>query len=355
MAQLTDPIRIGSLALRNRLVMPPMVTFGLGDADGCPNDRVVAHYRRRAQGGPGLIIVESTCVLPAGRLCVGQLGLWEDRQIAGHRRVVEAIHAEGVPALVQLHHGGIMAGDGLGERVSASDAAYQGRTARAMTLEEIAGVRDAYVDAARRAAQAGYDGVELHGCHAYLLNQFASPRINRRDDAYGGSRDNRLRLMREIFERIRAEQPALTVTVRMGGAELDLDEGVAIAKFYERMGAMALSVSSGMDPVPEPPAGYPLGDLVYLASQIRRHVSAPVVAVGGLDTPEKARRVVAEGHGDLAAAGRALLADPDFARAALTGAPYTPCRRCASCLFLTDGRRCPAAQSRKESTHANCT
>lgn len=345
MAQLTDSIRIGSLELNNRLVMPPMVTFGQGDADGCPNEAVVAHYRRRAQAGPGLIIVESTCVLPAGRLCTGQLGLWEDRQIAGHRRVVEAIHAAGVPALVQLHHGGVMAGDGLGERVSASDLTWEGRSARAMTLEEIAGVRAAFTAAAARAARAGYDGVELHGCHAYLLNQFANPRINRREDAYGGCLDNRLRLMREIFEQIRAEQPGLIVTVRMGGADPDLDEGIAIARFYERMGAMALSVSSGMGPVPEPPAGYPFNGFVYMADQIRRHVQVPVIAVNGLDTPEKARQVVAGGHGDLAAVGRALLVDPDFPRAALGDAPYTPCRRCPSCLWLTDGRRCPAARA----------
>ena len=217
---LNEPIRIGTLTLKNRLVMPPMHT-GLTDA-GHVTDALVEYYHDRAAfSAPGLIIMEHCAVAADGRASDTQLLLSDDGMIAEHRRLTEAIHAGGSRAIAQLNHAG---SNGIDAPVSASAVvnprAQEQRFPRALTPEEMARIGDAYVAAARRAMQAGYDGVELHCAHAYLFNQFYSPLTNHREDAYGGSLENRLRFLLETYEKVRAALgDDVPVAVRLGGAD----------------------------------------------------------------------------------------------------------------------------------------
>ena len=202
------PLTLRGLTARNRMWLPPMCMYSVGARDGVATDWHVLHYATRAMGGFGTVIVEATAVTPNGRLSPYDLGLWDDGQIAGHRRIVEAIHAADSLAGVQLGHGGRKAGTppwrpdaAAGARtatiegwdaVGPSAIAYPKHAEpRALTEEEVRATTDAFVAAARRAVEAGYDVVELHGAHGYLIHEFLSPLSNTRTDAYGGSPEGR--------------------------------------------------------------------------------------------------------------------------------------------------------------------
>lgn len=175
------------LILKNRICVPPMVCFNWSDDSGLVTDRHVAHYQAIAKGGAGLIIQEATCISHEGRLADSQLGIWSDEHIPGLRRITEAVHKAGAPILVQLHHAGFMSiqTPALCPSPYEHDYKDQVRRGQEMSLEQIAATRQEFIEAARRAQKAGYDGVEIHGCHGYLLCQFMNRRVNRRSDAYG--------------------------------------------------------------------------------------------------------------------------------------------------------------------------
>ncbi len=208
MSMLFTPYEVGNLHLENRIVLPPMATFGHKPQAGAGfvADSTVAHYSEVAKSRPGLMIVESTAVQPKNPRGTEQLGIWCDAQIEGHRRIAEAIHAENVPCLLQIQTSGVT---GKNEpnpmTVSAYDSDMTGRyiKGRAMTVEEIHAVQARFVEAAVRAQQAGYDGVELRCTHGYFLCQTLSPLVNKRTDCYGGSLANRARIITEIAEEIR--------------------------------------------------------------------------------------------------------------------------------------------------------
>ncbi len=165
--KLTDPLALLQYQLKNRLVMPPMVSFGLGCSDGDVTARHIHHYLARARAGVGLIIVEATAVLPEGRLSPQELGLWRDEQIPGMAHIAEACHVGGALVLVQLHHAGPAVCQEAGPRVGPSDYEDASGRVQALNTEQIAVIRRAFTDAALRAKEAGFDGVELHGCHGY--------------------------------------------------------------------------------------------------------------------------------------------------------------------------------------------
>ena len=308
---LNEPIRIGTLTLKNRLVMPPMHT-GLTDA-GHVTDALVEYYHDRAAfSAPGLIIMEHCAVAADGRASDTQLLLSDDGMIAEHRRLTEAIHAGGSRAIAQLNHAG---SNGIDAPVSASAVvnprAQEQRFPRALTPEEMARIGDAYVAAARRAMQAGYDGVELHCAHAYLFNQFYSPLTNHREDAYGGSLENRLRFLLETYEKVRAALgDDVPVAVRLGGADYlpggsTEEDAVAAALLLEAAGVDLIDLSGGMCGFvlrDHPEAGY----FGSMSEKVRRAVHTPVLLTGGVQTVADAERLLAEGKADLIGVGRAL-------------------------------------------------
>ena len=344
---LTDvfrPITINGMTVRNRFVVPPMDT-GYGSEDHEVTDQLIAYWRRRAEGGMGLIIVEYTSVDPGGRCVPTQLGIYDDRFIPGFRRLTSAVHEEGAKIALQIHHGGARArpehSGGAIVAPSALPDAYVGVVPRELTIPEIEGLVEAFGQAARRAKEAGFDAVELHGAHGYLINEFLSPWFNRRTDAYGGTFEKRLRFALEVVERVRElVGPDFPVGFRVVGDELPLDSGLRledtqrIAERLEEAGVDLIHVSIGNVspslPVVLGPMAKDWGFNVYSAAAVKRVVDIPVIAVGRITDPVLADQIVRDGHADLVAMGRASLADPEFPRKAQEGR-LDEIRRCFGC------------------------
>ncbi len=325
-ARLFEPGSIGSLHLRNRLIHPPIVR-NFADGEGRVTPRYVAHLRRIAQGGVGAIIVEATFVAPGGKGFVHQLGIHTDQTVPGLRRLVAAVHAEGARIGIQLFHGGRQAS----QRVSGSQPVAPSPIAdpvvnempRELTVAEIRDIVDAFAAGARRAKRAGFDFIELHGAHGYLICQFLSPFSNHRTDQYGGTPENRLRFLDEVVDAVRGEVGAgFPVIVRLSGDEyvdggLGSDDTVAIARHLERRGIDALHISAGnyasfAKGVLISPMAIPDAPLVHLAVAVTKAVSIPVIAVNKIRTPALAEETLRDGAADFIALGRSLLADPDW-------------------------------------------
>jgi len=207
MAKAELPIKIGSYTLKNRITFAPTVKFDFTDDSGKANEKLVQHYTERAKGGCGLICVEATAVTPGGRFCKTHMGLWEDEQIAGHMEITEGCHKYGAVVIIQLNHTGYTANPECGPAIGPSAMkrnSFRGEyTTIEMSVDEIHAMQQSFVDAAIRAKKAGYDGVQLHGCHGYLINQFMAPSANVRTDEYGGTDENRARFASEIIRKIR--------------------------------------------------------------------------------------------------------------------------------------------------------
>jgi NADPH2 dehydrogenase len=355
---INTPIKIGSKTVRNRVTFAPTVKFGWTDDSGVAIERFARHYEDRARGGAGLICVEATCIDPNGRLAPSQLGLWDDSQIEGHRAIANACHNHGAVVIVQLHHGGYNTHPECGPSKGPSSVNWRDRTTEELTLAEITDTRDKFIEAAKRAKEAGYDGVQLHACHAYLLNQFVSPSVNLRTDEYGGSTTNRTRLACEIILGIRnACGKDFIVSARTTGAEPTLEEAWAIADAYIEAGVDYLQVSSGIGP---DDVAYP-DDLTYsriawLGVQMHAHVRGrvPVSVVNGILKPEQARFFVENGLADTIDSARALLADPTWAKAVTEGSGYAECRNCKICFWSPFmPHKCPAVAERSK-TDPDC-
>jgi 2,4-dienoyl-CoA reductase-like NADH-dependent reductase (Old Yellow Enzyme family)/thioredoxin reductase len=322
------PLQVGTLSLPNRVVMTT-VKLGYGSLDGEVNDRHVAFYRRRAQGGVGLLTTEPLFVRPDGRELPSQMGLHEDSLVVGLRRIVEAVHGAGGRIMAHLNHAGRAANPklvGEGNLLSASNVlcpANQG-SPRAMSPGDILSVAEAFGRAARRAGEAGFDALEIPFSHGYLIHQFLSPHTNRRDDTYGGSFPNRIRFGLEVLEKVRAEVgEALPVVVRMNAADyveggLELSDALRLAEALAEWGVDALSVTSGTMCESVPfclyPAGTPKAHLLPMAAEIRRASGVPVIVAGRIRSPDVARRALEMGQTDLIGLGRPFLADPDWVK-----------------------------------------
>ncbi|WP_136193499.1 NADH:flavin oxidoreductase/NADH oxidase [Actinomyces procaprae] len=336
---LLDSLTVRGLTARNRLWLPPMCMYSVTAEDGRPSNWHVLHYGTRAQGGFGTIIVEASAVTPEGRLSPNDLGLWDDAQVDGHRRIVEAIHAGGALAGVQLGHGGRKAGtppwrpDVEGARsgtlpgwelVAPSAAPYPGHAMpRALATEEIADSVRAFADAARRAVAAGYDVIELHGAHGYLIHQFLSPLSNTRTDAYGGSPEGRRRFPLEVVAAVREAIGDDTVLdIRLSATDwaeggLTGEDTAELSRQLVRAGVDVLHVSTGGNVPGKVPVGP--GYQVPFAAQVKQAVAglttpgggqAQVVAVGIIDSGLQAEQILVAGLADAVAAGRAALRDP---------------------------------------------
>lgn len=346
MNSLFDSITIKGQKIKNRIVLPPMVCFGWGDLDGMVSELHIEHYAKIAEGGAGLIIVEATCIDKEGKLCDEQLGIWDDKHIEGLSKIASAIKKNGALALIQIHHAGRQTPETVVDiAVSASGSIGGERAARALSVEEIKELQGRYADAALRAYKAGFDGIELHGAHGYLISQFLSPITNKRTDQYGGEIENRLRFALEVISQVKARVPKdFIIGYRMGGNEPTIENGVIIAKALERAGVDLLHVSGGISTElkPEVPEGFQFNWIVYAGTQVKKNVNIPVITVNDIRTPERAGYLIENGLADFTAIGKGQLSDPYWARHAQGNEPINPCLKCKRCNWYNDGRKCPA-------------
>jgi 2,4-dienoyl-CoA reductase-like NADH-dependent reductase (Old Yellow Enzyme family) len=348
---LLTPARIGPVEIKNRIVMPPMTTR-TADAEGFITDDSVAYYLARVRGGTGLITVEMASPEKCGRHRRHEVGIYDDRFLPGLTRLVNEIHGGGAKASVQLGHGGGHTRvDICGETPIAPSAiphpvyetTFETIVPQAMTKERIAETTDAYVAAARRAQSAGFDCVEIHAAHGYLISQFHAPFENRREDEYGGSLENRARFGLDVLRAVKAAVPRLGVIYRVsvddffeGG--LTYGEGRVIAIWAAQAGADALHVTAGhyrsrptahrmIPPMTEPDATF-----LALAADVKRAVHVPVIAVGRLGDPATATQAVASGKADFVALGRTLIADPQWVEKLRRDEPIRRCLACNTCI-----------------------
>ncbi|SMH38050.1 oxidoreductase [Azospirillum agricola] len=345
---LFSPGRLRNLELPNRLVMAPMES-NMAAEDGSVSDAMLAYYAARAAGGVGMVIVEYACVdRPTGLGGAPQLGIDDDSLIASHRRLTAAIAAHGARSCLQLFHAGrqtLRRFTGGRAPVAASAIACRvyREEPRAITVPEIEELVRKFGDAAARAIAAGYDAVEIHGAHGYLIGGFLSGAANRRTDAYGGSLENRMRFPLAVVSAVRHGAGEAPVIVRLSAEEFieggtTLDEAERIAPRLVAAGADALHVSTGtaerMDRNVDPVSA-PQGWRIPLASRIRAVAGVPVLTVGVIRQPEIAERAIADGSADFVALGRALLADPQWPDKARRGA-VADIRPCTSCNWCVD-------------------
>lgn len=343
LSHLFSPITINGMILKNRAVMPPMGT-GYGNTDGSVSDRLLAYLSRRAQGGTGLIITEVCAVDPRGKGFPSEIGAWRDEFIPGLARIPQELHRWGAKAALQLHHAGRETFEGatgaIPEAPSAIPSVILGQPCEAMSLERIAEVIDAFAAAAGRACQAGFDAVELHGAHGYLLNQFLSPFSNKREDPYGGSDENRMRFILEIIAAVRkVVGKGFPVWIRVSADELvrggyDLSFMQKFAPKLVDASVDAIHCSVG---VYSTPGGLSIASMdtepgfnLYRARALKDVVKVPVIGVGRINDPELADQAIARGDADLISFGRQHLTDPDFINKVRDGA-LDDIRRCTAC------------------------
>lgn len=339
------PGRIGTLELSNRILKSPQSTH-LANADGTTSPRLVNHYRRLAEGGAGLVMVEYSYIdEDASKAVHAQVGLSRREHIAGLGWLADEVHAAGARVGIQLAHCGRQKFLGTAPIKAASDISWkqaeavQGVTPQPMTADEIRAVIAAFGDAAARAHSARFDLVELHAAHGYLLSNFLSPRYNRREDDYGGSFLNRARLLLEVVADIRAKLPRdFPLSVRLSCSEYEpegttIDESVALARLLEQAGVDVIHVSGGHHDTAQheiSPWFMPRAPHREGWTRIKAAVSIPVIASGSLVSPQLAAEVLDSGAADFVSLGRALLADPDWPNKAREGrvADIVPCIRC---------------------------
>ena len=328
--------------LKNRMVYLPM---GLG---AMPLEARLAHYTQAAAGGVGLLIAEAVMVcaetprqypvMPGVSARTTMLGLYTDEQQAWLAQVAAICHREGAKALVQLEHQGL-------------DEPLEDRLLSDWPQSKMAQVQEAFVNSAKRAQAAGFDGVELHAGHGLFLSQVLSPVINDRTDRWGGSAAKRTGYVTEIIQGIKVACGRDFITgVRMGCNEPTLGASIQTAQLLAQGGADFLDISAGINNSAyvglERPADFPYSRKVYGACQIRQKVSVPVIAVDGIRTRAQAEDILARGCADLIGLGRPLLADPDWPRKVLAGETPNPCRGCATCRWYQDAAKCPSRMAR---------
>ena len=335
MSALFQPFKLKDVTLRNRIAVPPMCQYMA--VDGVPNDWHLSHYASMARGGAGLVIVEATAVAPEGRITPACTGIWNDAQAQAFVPVVRAIKAAGSVPGIQIAHAGrkasanrpwegddhIAEGDARGWQTIAPSAIAFGenlpKTPRAMDLDDIARVRQNFVDAAKRAREVGFEWLELHFAHGYLAQSFFSAHSNQRDDIYGGSPENRARFLLETLRAVREVWPEhLPLTVRFGVIEYDgrdeatLVESIDLVRQFKASGMDMVSVSVGFT---IPGTSIPWGPAFMgpVSERVRREAGVPVSSAWGFGTPAIAEQVVKDDILDVVMVGRAHLANPHWA------------------------------------------
>ena len=342
--------KIGNVTFKNRLVMSPMGT-SLAEMDGSPSEDMIAFYEARAIGGAGLIIPEITRVNDVhGVGMMRQLSVSKDRHIEGLAKLAASVHKHGTKIFIQLHHPGRETVPALtgGPVVSASaiPCKYLQQETRALSTEEVKALIQQFIDGGVRVKKAGCDGVELHAAHGYLLQQFLSPYTNKREDEYGGSFENRLRMITEIIQGLRAQcGPDFPIGVRLSVEEfldktgvtedyIHIQDGVKIAMALEKCGIDFIDVSVGLyetGNVCVEPISFPQGWRKDLIKAVKDHVSIPVIGVSCIREPQTAEAFLENGIVDFVSMGRSWLADEQWGRKVLEGREKELCK-CINCL-----------------------
>ena len=348
---LLTPARLGAVEVPNRIVMPPMTTR-TADEEGYVTEDTLAYYLARARGGVGLMTIEMASPERAGRHRRREVGIYDDCFLPGLSRLVEAIHRVGSKASIQLGHGGgHTRRDICGETPIAPSAiphpvyetTFEIIIPQEMTKERINRTIAAHVSAALRAQKAGFDCVEIHAAHGYLISQFHAPFENRRNDEYGGSLENRARFGLEVLRAVKAAVGEMPVIYRLSVEDffpggLRFEEGLQIAIWAAATGADALHVTAGhyrslpSAQIVLPPMRDPDGTFLELAAQVKKSVSVPVIAVGRLGDPALAAQAVATGKTDFVALGRTLIAEPQWVEKLRRDEPIRRCLACNTCI-----------------------
>ena len=357
MGKLFEPIALRGVDIPNRIVMPSMTTR-LATPDGVVTPELIRYYVARAEGGAGLVTVEMCSPEPAGRHRAGELGIFHDRFLPGLQELTSRLKAAGARSAIQIGHAGghtrqdvtgvpPVAPSALQHEVQEVDT----RTVVPLELsrERIRDVVKAFAEATARAKRAGFDVVEIHGAHGYLIAQFLSPLDNHRTDEYGGSLRNRARFALEVMQACRERVGDYPLVFRFSADEyapggLTLEEACEMAPWLVEAGADALHVTGGCyrsrpsGALMIPPMGYPEATFLHLAREIKKRVTVPVIAVGRLHDPSLVERLLAEGQADMVALGRQLIADPEWPRKVREGR-LDEIRPCIACNTCVDGMR----------------
>lgn len=302
MPSIFDKFKIKNIELRNRIVLPPLVRFSILGTDGYVTEELVNWYEEVLRGGIGFVIVEATAVSEEGKLRENQLGIWNDSFIPGLKKIADKCHEYKVPVLIQLHHAGFK------EDIKNVDKSI---------LDEIL---EKFKIAFHRAKKSGFDGIEIHGAHTYLISQLNSRLWNTREDIYGGDFERRMYFSKKLIEETRELfDDNFILGYRMGGNEPELSDGIEIAKYLEKLGVDLLHISSG---VPDPkytrkqkvdvPNDFPLDWVIYMGTEIRKYVSIPIIGVRNIRKEKEASWLIENDLLDLVAVGRAMIARPNW-------------------------------------------
>lgn len=346
MESLFSEISLKGLRIKNRLAMPPMVCFGYSDDQGLVSDRHINHYSERSQDGPGIMIIEATAVMKEGRAAVSQLGIWSDEHISGLSSLASTIKNNGALSIIQLHHAGLLSPEPVDPIAGGPTADEKNPRTRTLEIHEIEKISNAFIHAAIRAQKAGFDGVELHGAHGYLLNQFANSIINKREDAYGKDFTGRMKLITGIIDGIKAHcRDQFILGCRMGANTPTLEAGIELAKYLERLRLDYLSVSHGgmLINLPRPPKDFDYNWIVYSGTRIKMEVNIPVMVVNEIRSLERASHLIEKRLTDIVLIGRPLLADPHWVSHVCKNGPVNLCLNCRpKCRWYENSSFCPA-------------
>lgn len=325
-----EPIRVKNVKFQNRVVMAPMVPFGMPQLpSGAMSDTVLRHYLDRSANGMGLMITQSLSVTQ-NSVNAGGAGIYTDEHIISLHKIATACHERGTKLFVQLAY--------------PSNGHQNGDSVNMYTAEELAEITEEYVSAAFRCKEAGCDGVELHGAHGFFLNMLASPLSNKRTDINGGDLDGRLHLVGNIINGIRAfAGDDFIISYRMGWND-DMDTDIQTAQALEAIGVELLHVSSGISASrpAEIPEGFQYNSIVFSGTEIKKHISIPMTVVNDIRTLNRGNELLENGACDFVAYGRPFLAAPLFHSNSLADMDHQPCLRCRTCMWFTDYSRCPA-------------
>lgn len=343
--KILESIKIKNIHFNNRVVMAPMVVFGLPKTEnGNMSEELLQHYFSRAATGIGLIIFQATAVTPKGLLYDGQgglggIGIYLDDHIPNMRKLADICHQNGTKFFVQLSYPSV--------------GFASGASIQELTEADLEEIKTDFVSAARRCKEAGCDGVELHGAHSYFLNMFASSVSNERQDQYGGNLDGRLLLVKRIVEEIKQfSDENFIISYRMGWNDT-LDTDIKTAQALENIGVDMLHISSGIPVIREMdlPDNFGFNNIVYTGSQVKKHVHIPVIVVNDIQTIHRGNTLLENNDCDFVAYGRPFLANENFMINSLENNNYKSCFRCKNCQWFVDREKCPALIRAKKTTN----
>ncbi len=336
--------------------MAPLATW-FSDKSGRVNEKHITHYGDRT--GPGLMIVEATTVSPEGRLCAEQLGIFDDSQIEGLKKLAGIFKSSGALPGIQIHHAGgrstVEYNHGLLPLVPSKSAMKEEKECRELTIEDIHRIQSDFVRGAQRAIEAGFEYIELHGAHGYLGTQFLSPITNKREDQYGGSLENRQRFLLELYSMVKkAIGNQAIISCRLGAAEKDgltMEEGIDTAEKLKALGMNTIHISSAhtipdLDLIPK----NDFSTLINMGGIIKEKTGMTVIGVGGVKEPGTAEAIAEAGIVDMIAVGKAILCDPQWAQKTIEGKNDSihVCIGCRRCFWFTTPEKCPVRIKREK-------